>query len=271
MTKFFNYNLNSDICQMQEVLHSKIVGKGKPLLILHGFLGSGDNWISLARKFASQFEVHIIDLRNHGRSFHADEMNFGLMCKDVYQYCQQNDLKDIAILGHSMGGKIGMHIAVNHPELVSKLIVADIAPKSYKRGHDSILDALNAIDFSIHKTREAVAKIIAKYVESEPIRLFLQKNVYRKGKDALAFRFNLPVLMQYYDEFTESLPTDYQFDGEVLFLKGALSDYILGSDIDLIESHFPNADIVAIANAGHWLHAENPAEFYNYSLEFLLQ
>lgn len=255
---------------MQKMLHSKIVGQGKALLILHGFLGSGDNWITLARKFATHFEVHIIDLRNHGRSFHADEMNFEVMCTDVYHYCEKKDLKDIAILGHSMGGKIGMHIAVNHPELVSKLIVADIAPKSYNRGHDSILEALHAIDFSIHKTREAVAKIIAKYIESEPIRLFLLKNVYRKEKDELAFRFNLPVLMKYYDEFTESLPNDYQYDGEVLFLKGALSNYILESDIDLIETHFPNADIVAIANAGHWLHAENPAEFYKYSSEFLI-
>lgn len=255
---------------MQKMLHSKIVGKGKPLLILHGFLGSGDNWITLAKKFAIYFEVHIIDLRNHGRSFHADEMNFEVMCDDVYRYCQQKDLKDIAILGHSMGGKIGMYIAAKYPSLVSKLIVADIAPRAYKRGHDLLLQALSAVDFSIHKTRDAVTKVIAKYISSEPIRLFLLKNVYRKEKDVLGYRFNLPVLKASYETVAEAFPDNYQFDGDVLFLKGALSDYIQGSDIDIIEAHFPNAEIIAIANAGHWLHAENPLEFFKYSIEFLL-
>jgi len=256
---------------MQKMLHSKIIGQGKPLLILHGFLGSGDNWITLAKKFAIHFEVHIIDLRNHGRSFHNDIMNFDVMSEDVAFYCQKKDLKEIAIIGHSMGGKVGMYIAAKYPNLVSKLIVADIAPRAYKRGHDILLKALCSVDFSIHKTRDAVAKMIAKYIDSEPIRLFLLKNVFRKEKDTLAFRFNLPVLKASYKDVAEAFPSEYQFYGDVLFLKGALSNYILASDLDAIETHFPNAEIIAIANAGHWLHAENPGEFYTYSLNFLLQ
>lgn len=255
---------------MQKMLHSKIIGEGKPLLILHGFLGSGDNWISLAKKFARYFEVHIIDLRNHGRSFHANEMNFDVLSEDVHFYCRQKDLKEVTILGHSMGGKVGMYIAAKYPDLVTKLIVADIAPRAYKRGHDILLKALGTIDFSIHKTRDEVAKVIAKYIESEPIRLFLIKSVYRKEKEILAYRFNLPVLKASYESVAEAFPEEYQFDGDVLFLKGALSDYIQTSDIDLIEAHFPNAEIIAVANAGHWLHAENPLEFFKYSIEFLL-
>lgn len=255
---------------MQKILHSKIVGQGKPLLILHGFLGSGDNWITLAKQFATYFEVHLLDLRNHGRSFHDEKMSFNLMSEDVRYYCEKNELKEIALIGHSMGGKIGMHLAVNYPKLVSKLIVADIAPKAYKPGHDNLIQALSAVDFTIHKTREAIAKVIAKHVDSEPVRLFLSKSVYRKAKNEFAFRFNFPILKNCYSSITTALPEHYRFDGDVLFLKGEYSNYILGSDLDLIEAHFPNAEIIALANAGHWLHAENPKEFFKYSKKFLL-
>jgi len=255
---------------MQKLLHSKILGKGSPLLILHGFLGSGDNWISLAKQFASNFEVHLIDLRNHGKSFHADVMSFELMSEDVQHYCKKHALTKIALIGHSMGGKVGMHLAVKYPVLVTKLIVADIAPKAYKPGHDNLIEALSAVDFTIHRTRDAIAKVIAKYVASLPIRLFLTKSVYRKGKNEFAFRFNLSTLKKCYPSIIKALPKHYLFDGDVLFLKGEHSNYILGSDIDSIEEHFPNAAVVAIANAGHWLHAENPKEFYKYSIEFLI-
>ncbi len=255
---------------MQKLLHSKILGHGKPLLILHGFLGSGDNWITLAKRFGEHFEVHLVDLRNHGRSFHADEMSFEAMSEDVYYYCKMNELNEVSLLGHSMGGKVGMHLAVKYPKLVSKLIVADIAPKAYKPGHDNLIQALSAVNFSVHKTRDAIAKVIAKYVESEPIRFLLSKSVYRVGKTEFAFRFNFPTLKKCYPSITKALPQHFQYDGEVLFLKGEFSNYILGSDVDLIEEHFPNAEVIALANAGHWLHAENPKEFYAYSIDFLI-
>jgi len=255
---------------MQKLLHSKILGRGNPLLILHGFLGSGDNWITLAKKFAEHFEVHLIDLRNHGRSFHADAMSFDLMSEDVYYYCKTKELKEISLLGHSMGGKVGMHLAVIYPQLVTKLIVADIAPKAYKPGHDNLIKALNAVDFSIHTSRESIANIVAKHIDSEPVRLFLSKGVYRAGKNAFAFRFNFPILKKCYPSITKALPQHFRYEGDVLFLKGEYSDYILGSDVDLIEEHFPNAEIIALANAGHWLHAENPKEFFKYVMVFLL-
>ena len=245
-----------------QILHSKILGKGAPLLILHGFLGSGDNWISLGRKFAVHFEVHLIDLRNHGRSFHDDEMDFEVMCEDLLNYCAKYQLEKINIIGHSMGGKVAMHLATQNPELVHKLIVADIAPKQYKPRHDFILKSLLAVDFSIHKTRVEIEAILAKYIAQKSIRQFLLKNVYRKKDNSFAFRFNLAVFVESYSNILETLPAFSQFEGDTLFLKGALSDYILEEDTALIQAHFPKATINTIADAGHWLHVEQAGVFY---------
>lgn len=256
---------------MSQILHSKILGKGSPLLILHGFLGSGDNWISLGRKFSEHFEVHLIDLRNHGRSFHDDEMDLEIMCQDILNYCEHYNLENLNIIGHSMGGKVVMQLAVHHPTLVSKLIVVDIAPKAYGRRHDFILDALQAVDFSIHKTRKDVVDIFSQFIDKEAYKQFLLKNVYWETSDKLAFRFNLPVFIENYGNITETLPAYSQFDGDILFLKGQFSDYILDSDFPLIEAHFPNFRLKEITNAGHWLHAENPKEFLKNVGGFLLQ
>jgi pimeloyl-ACP methyl ester carboxylesterase len=252
-----------------QILHSKILGSGSPLLILHGFLGSGDNWISLGRQFAKRFEVHLIDLRNHGRSFHDDEMDFDVMCDDVVFYCKKKQLTNINIIGHSMGGKVAMYLAVSHPNLIKKLIVADISPKAYKRRHDFILQALNEVDFEKQKTRKAIDEVLSRYIEQENIRLFLLKNVYRASKEKLAFRFNLSIFLENYGRILETLPPLSQFEGDVLFLRGEKSDYILDTDFPLIKAHFPNAQIRNISNAGHWLHAENPVMFQSICFSFL--
>ncbi len=255
---------------MQQILHSKILGKGFPLLILHGFLGLGDNWISLGRKFSANFEVHNIDLRNHGRSFHDDEMDLEIMCRDILNYCEFHGLESINIIGHSMGGKIAMHLAVHHPKLISKLVVVDIAPKEYTRKHDFLLEALQAVDFSKHKTRNEVERVLSQFIDNESYRRFLLKNVYWKTPYKLAFRFNLPVFVENYGNIIETLPPYSQFYGATLFLKGALSDYILETDFPLIEAHFPNMQIEVIPMTSHWLHAEKPAIFYRIVIEFLL-
>jgi len=247
---------------MLQILHSKILGKGTPLLILHGFLGSGDNWISLGRKFAKHFEVHLVDLRNHGRSFHDDEMDFEVMAEDIIAYCGFYKLDKITIIGHSMGGKVAMFLATQQQVAIQKLIVADIAPKAYNRGHDFILEALHKVDFSKHKTRSDIAKVLSQYIDKENIIQFLLKNIYRKNTDEWRFRFNLEVLINDYENIITALPTNSQFEGETLFLKGEYSNYITGFDTALIEAHFPNVKIITIPKSGHWLHAENPDEFY---------
>lgn len=252
-----------------KLLHSLIVGSGEPLIILHGFLGMGDNWKSLANKFAENYQVHLVDQRNHGRSFHDDEFSYEDMAEDLLVYLDGNELEKVNLLGHSMGGKTAMLFAVENPERVEKLLVADIAPKYYPPHHQYILDALNDVDFENISSRNEIDEIFKKHVDDSGIRQFLLKNVYRKEKHLLDYRFNLEVLEENIDEIGVGLPPRTQFDGPTLFLKGAHSGYITGSDEGLIEAHFPNSEIVTIANASHWLHAENPVDFYNNVVRFL--
>ncbi|WP_372794798.1 alpha/beta fold hydrolase [Lutibacter sp.] len=252
-----------------EVLHSTILGSGQPLLILHGYFGMSDNWKSLGVQFAEKFEVHLIDQRNHGRSFHSNEFDYELLVEDLYNYIQHFNLKNVILLGHSMGGKVAMQFAVTYPEFIDKLIVADISPKYYKPHHESILAALNSINFSLHNTRKKVEEALRIYIKEEGILQFLLKNVYWESKGKLAYRFNLQSLTENNVEVGEALPSFTHFDGETLFLRGENSQYITKDDIPLISAHFSNSKIVTVKNAGHWLHAENPTQFYSEVVRFL--
>lgn len=253
-----------------KILHSRIVGEGNPLLILHGYFGMGDNWKSHANKLAEDgFEAHLIDQRNHGRSFHSDEFDYELMVADLYNYIEYHELEKVDLLGHSMGGKTVMLFATEYPELVNKLVVADISPKMYPPHHHDILDALNSVDFSIQNSRKLVDEKLAELIPEIGVRQFLLKSVYRKTKDELGFRFNLSSLTENNNEVGEALPSFTIFDGDTLFLKGENSGYISVNEEPIIEAHFPNSTIKIIANAGHWLHAESPKSFYNNLIEFL--
>ena len=252
------------------MLHSKIEGTGTPLLIIHGFLGMSDNWKTLATQYAAEgFQVHALDLRNHGRSFHSEEFTYEAMAGDVLDYCNQHNLAVVDIIGHSMGGKVAMLFAVTHPEKVGKLIVADIAPKYYAPHHDEILDALNAVDFSQKPSRADVEEILKPGIPDFGTRQFLMKSLYWKTPEELAFRFNLDVFSRNRSIVGEQLPENSVFEKPVLFLRGANSRYIKDEDMDLIKTHFPNAQLETVANAGHWLHAENPKVFLEKTVSFL--
>ncbi len=252
------------------LLHSKILGNGEPLLILHGYFGMGNNWKSLANKFSEHFEVHLIDQRNHGRSFHSSDFNYELMAEDLYNYIMHHQLKNVNLLGHSMGGKTAMLFATTYPKRIHKLIIADIAPRYYSTHHQFILEALNSVDFSTITKRRDVENVLANYIDEVGIRQFLLKNVYWKNKTELAYRFNLESLTKNVEEVGVALPSFNTFNKEVLFLKGENSGYIATSDKALIEAHFPQVTIQTIKNAGHWLHAENPVDFYTNVISFLI-
>lgn len=252
-----------------EILHATVSGAGTPLLILHGYFGMGDNWKSHANKLKEDYEVHLIDQRNHGRSFHTDAFSYELMVEDLKNYMDAKNIERAIILGHSMGGKTAMLFAVEYPEMVEKLVVADIAPKYYEPHHHVIIDALNSIDFSQLKLRTEADIILKQTISDQGIRQFLLKNVYRKTKTEMAFRFNLKSLTENNPEVGQALPSFTTFDGDVLFLRGANSKYITDEDFSLIHAHFEKATIETIANAGHWLHAENPVDFYNKLIRFL--
>ena len=248
---------------MSELLYSRIEGEGKPLLILHGFLGMSDNWKTLSGRFAQDgYQVHALDLRNHGRSFHSDEFSHQAMMQDVLEYCQYHNLTIINVIGHSMGGKLAMFLALAHPELVDKLVVADISVREYPPHHQDILDALNSVDFSVLKERKDVEEQMAQYIHDFGTLQFLMKNVYRKSQDELAFRMNLKVLTEQYDNMGIQISNDKTYDKPALFLRGGNSNYIRERDVQDILQIFPKATIETIPNAGHWLHAENPDLFY---------
>ena len=253
------------------MLYSKIEGEGKPFLIIHGFLGMSDNWKTLGLQFAELgFQMHLLDMRNHGKSFHSNEFNYEAMTEDVKAYVDFHKLKNITILGHSMGGKIAMLFATLYPELTEKLIVADIGPKYYAPHHQSILAALNAVDFSKQPSRAEVDEIISEYISDFGTKQFLLKNLYWVEPGRLGFRFNLKVFNDKISEIGEALPIENHFNKPTLFLRGDKSDYILDADFETIYYHFPEAKIVTIPNAGHWLHAENPKDFTTEILDFLL-
>ena len=252
------------------LLHSRIEGEGKPLVIIHGFLGMSDNWKTLGTQFvADGFQVHALDLRNHGKSFHSEDFSYDIMVEDVKQYCDYHQLTDVNIIGHSMGGKVAMLLATTYPELVSKLIVADIGPRFYKQHHQDILAGLNAVDFSVKPSRNDVEAIVAQYVSDFGTRQFLLKNLYWKEPGQLAFRFNLEVFNNNLDAIGKALADDLVFDKDTLFIRGGNSGYILDTDFDAIREHFPKAKFETIPNAGHWLHAENPKMFFELTAGFL--
>jgi pimeloyl-ACP methyl ester carboxylesterase len=252
------------------ILHSQIIGTGTPFVILHGFLGMSDNWKSLGKKFADQgYQMHLIDQRNHGRSFHNPVFSYQAMAADLLSYCEHHNLDQVVLLGHSMGGKTAMEFATAHPERVSKLLIADIAPRQYAEHHQDILKGLGLLDFSIINSRAKADEVLARYIKEPGVRLFLLKNVYWIEKKQLALRVNLPVVTKEIAQVGKALATTAVFNKETLFVRGENSGYISSLDEISIQKHFPKTQIKTILGAGHWLHAENPQQFHQIVVDFL--
>lgn len=256
----------------QQLLYSRIEGSGKSLLILHGYLGMSDNWKTLSMRYAeSGFQVHAIDLRNHGRSFHTEAFSHELMVSDLLHYCQHYNIDKASIIGHSMGGKLAMFFAITYPEMVDKLIVVDISARQYPAHHQDILSALQSVDFTKHTTRNQVEEVVSKQIKEADVVQFLMKNVYRVTSDQLGFRMNLESLTTNYENMLVAVPTDKIFDREVLFIRGEKSKYISDEDHQQNKEIFPNATLKTVTNAGHWVHAENPSVFFEYTITYLLK
>lgn len=252
-------------------LHSNISGEGRPMIILHGFLGMGDNWKTLGKDFSEAgFQVHLIDQRNHGRSPHSDEHDYLSMAKDLKEYIDQHNLEKCVLIGHSMGGKTAMAAACLFSNVIEELIVVDIAPKYYAPHHQQILEGLRALDSAALDSRSEAEDVLSQYVPEPDVRLFLLKNLYWKTKSQLALRMNLDALTANVEKVGEALPGEYTFAGPTLFIKGENSNYIKPEeDRPEILKLFPAADIKVIPNAGHWVHAENKEEFYKTVMDFL--
>ncbi|MDX1761600.1 MAG: alpha/beta fold hydrolase [Christiangramia sp.] len=251
-------------------LHSTILGEGKPFLILHGFLGMSDNWKTIGKQFAKDgFQVHLIDQRNHGKSPHSDDFSYQLLADDIRDYCEEHGLKDIILLGHSMGGKTAMLTASDNQDLVSKLIIVDIAPKYYAPHHQQILKGLTALDEAKLSSRGDAEDFLKEFIPETGVRLFLLKNLYWKTKGQLSLKLNLAALKANIENIGEALPIEKSYQGPALFIKGGNSDYITAEDEEVIKRQFPFAEIHSIPDAGHWVHAENMKAFYEAVIRFV--
>ena len=249
--------------------YKKFGNEGEVLIILHGLFGSLDNWQSIAQNLAKYFQVYIVDQRNHGKSPHFSEHNYTLMAADLKQFMEQLSIDSANLLGHSMGGKTVMQFAIENPQMVNKLIVADIAPKYYAPHHQSILKALNAVDFSKISNRKEAEDVLNSYISDAGTKQFLLKNLTWETQDKLTWKFNFKTLENEIENIGEELNGFAYFTNPTLFLKGEKSNYILESDLDKIEEIFPLSKVVEIKNSGHWLHAENPKDFINEVLNFI--
>lgn len=243
---------------------------GDPIILIHGLFGDLDNLKSISRSLADQYTVVNLDVRNHGQSPHCDSMDYADMASDVIAIADKEGFDRFHLLGHSMGGKIAMEIALRHPTRVRSLIVADIAPVAYDARHSSILDALCKIDTDTLKSRQDADQTLAETIETKGVRQFLLKNL-RKDGDRWFWRFNLDGLRKNYESLIGAPTSDGQYNGPVLFIRGELSDYVTREHRDAIASRFPRAQPKTIEGTGHWLHAEKPSEFNQVVSDFLEQ
>ncbi len=239
------------------------IGEGKPLIVLHGLFGLSDNWQTFAKTFVisnttppTTGSVYLVDLRNHGQSPHSSAFNYKEMADDVIELIRSENLDDATILGHSLGGKVAMTVALQNQQLVSKLIVVDIAPKYYPPHHTDVLMALNAVNLNEIKTRGEAEKILLGYISDMGTVQFLLKNLYWKN-EKLAWRFNLESISANINNVGEEITSSIPFVKPTLFIRGEKSRYISNEDIPQIEKIFPNSKTQTILDAGHWVHADN--------------
>ncbi len=244
-------------------LFSRIFGEGKPIIIIHGLFGMSDNWNTLAKKFSKDFCVHVVDLRNHGYSPHSPHFNYKLLSEDILEYINQQRLFKPVIIGHSLGGKITMKLVATQSSIVEKIVIVDISPRNYDiMFHQNILKILNAIDLSKHFSRQEIDHNLSNDIPDKNIRSFLLKNLYRNENKLFAWKFNIDSLLNNLHNINEDFLIGKPIDTPSLFLKGERSNYITVKDENLIKNHFSQAIIKKINHAGHWVHAENPDQFY---------
>lgn len=264
-------------------LFSRILGQGKDFIILHGLYGSGDNWLTIAKRLSDNYKVHLIDQRNHGNSQHSNIHTYELMVADLQEYIQINEIATPVILGHSMGGKTAIWNSIMYPDQASAYIIVDISPGGYSHllspspiieQHLNIMNGIRMVDLDEASTRTEVDKLLSQYIPDGKIRQFLLKNVDRDSEGKFSWKININALSEYLPEIMRGVDVIKQAGKinhatPVLFIKGANSHYIEEKDIQIIQSAYPQAKIETIPQAGHWVHAEQPELFLKCIQNFL--
>ena len=245
----------------------------QPIIILHGLFGISDNWVSYARRIAMEgFEVFVIDQRNHGQSPQSDNFNYLALTDDLFDFIDEHEIEDPIIIGHSMGGKVAMRFALENPHIIKKLVIVDISLKSYgpRDHHRKIIDAMKSVDFSSVKSRLDVEAQLVFNIPEIRIRQFIMKNLHRKDKTEFEWRIYLEGLENNLDQMFDAIDTITKFNKPTVFIKGGASDYILLEDFGQIRYNFPNAEIVTIEGASHWVHVEAMERFYQLTMGFAI-
>jgi pimeloyl-ACP methyl ester carboxylesterase len=250
-------------------LYFRAQGEGFPLIVAHGFLGSSDNWRAVSGRLAAYYRVYSLDLRNHGLSRHSYKMNYQLMANDVYQFVEERGIASCFILGHSMGGKVAMHFALEFPERVAKLVVVDIAPRAYAPFHRSIIRAMRALELESLGSFADADRALSESVPEAAVRQFLIKNLTRGSDGRLAWKIDLEAIERNYDSLAGAIVSRHPFTKPSCFIRGGRSNYIQEHDLPSIRESFPQAEVHTIEEAGHWLHVEAPEQFVTIVTNFL--
>lgn len=249
-------------------LYHKIYGEGKPIIVLHGLFGMSDNWLSFAKLKAQHRMVVLVDIRDHGRSPHTQEFTYEHIAEDVLELMHENWIFHADIIGHSMGGKAAMQLASLHPDAVEKMAIIDIGPGSYPGGHETIMEALSAIDLKNIHSRSEVEELLSASIKDIGVLKFLLKNLSRNKESGFRWKMNLPLLKSNYRQILAELELNH-IENPTLFVKGELSDYIDDMQEALIKKIFTDYSINEIKQAGHWVHADQPQALFDILYDFL--
>lgn len=239
-------------------LHHKEIGSGPALLIMHGLLGSLDNWSTISRSLAEYFTVFMLDLRNHGKSPHTEAFSYELMAKDVLRFIEDHEISLPHMIGHSMGGKVLFEMLRSGSDQLGKKIVLDIAPKAYPDVHFNILDVMEKMPLTQIRGRSEAEEWMKTYIDDQRVRQFILKNLDRNSHQEFEWKVNLSAVSKNYTNISSAISLDHIVDGEIYFVHGQLSDYVNHSDEDEIRCIFPQAKFIAVEGAGHWIHADQP-------------
>ena len=247
----------------------------RPLLVLHGLFGTLDNWQTLARRWVDEAGLYVVsaDLRNHGRSFHEAAHTYPLLAADVARLLDHLalDAARLTMLGHSMGGKVAMQLALTEPQRLAQLVVVDIAPRYSDMEHQTaIVAGLQAVNLAALQTRQQADAALAQHIPQPGVRQFLLKNLYRQDDNSFAWRINLPALVASLPAVGAAITAAQPFLKPTLFIRGGKSDYITPDDkLHGIPALFPNSQVATVPDAGHWVHAEKPDEVFGLVRNFV--
>lgn len=250
-------------------LHFHVQGEGFPLIVLHGLLGSLDNWRVASKRFAERYKVYSLDLRNHGLSPHSEVMNYPVMAQDLCEFLDLHNLSSAFVLGHSMGGKVAMQLATSFPDRVAKLAVLDIAPRAYEAYHRPLLNALLALDLARFRSFGELDAALSETIPEIATRQFILKNLKRDKDGRLSWKIHLQGIARNYNALTMAVTPERDFVKPACFVRAGRSNYVTEGDIAAIRKMFPQSEICTIPEAGHWLHVDTPEAFFRCITKFL--